>query len=126
MSAAGIMQLHQTTPRMTAAEYVNILDTVMLPSARVRFPADQHRSIIFVHDNSSVHTAHITRNWFANHPEVEKIDWPRKSPDLNPIENLWGIMVKEWRSGQHRTRDALIQHVNNVWNNLRERPEICQ
>jgi hypothetical protein len=23
------------------------------------------------------------------------IDWPSRSPDMNPIENIWGIVAKE-------------------------------
>ena len=74
---------------MRAAEYINILDTVILPSARARFSADQHhQTITFVQNNSAVHTARITQNWFNDHPEVEKIDWSPKSPDLNPHQKF--------------------------------------
>jgi hypothetical protein len=44
--------------------------------------------IIFMQDNAGIHTAHITRAWLTEH-NVELIDWPPYSPDMNPIENLW-------------------------------------
>ena len=34
---------------------------------------------------------------------VSVIEWPSRSPDLNPIENLWGIMVTEWTDRNERT-----------------------
>ncbi|KYN13029.1 hypothetical protein ALC57_14805, partial [Trachymyrmex cornetzi] len=39
--------------------YVDILEIVMLPSARTRFPVDQYPTITFVQDNSAVHNAHV-------------------------------------------------------------------
>jgi hypothetical protein len=32
---------------------------------------------------------------FLQANEVTTLNWAARSPDLNPIENIWGIMAKE-------------------------------
>lgn len=47
-------------------------------------------SNIFMQDNASTHTARIVQDWlseFTQEHNVELLDWPPYSPDLNPIEN---------------------------------------
>lgn len=46
---------------------------------------------IFMHDNASVHTAHIVKE-LLREQGFEVMDWPPFSPDLNPTENLWALM----------------------------------
>lgn len=51
------------------------------------------RSIEFQQDNARIHVSRSTRAWFAGR-RVPLLEWPSRSPDLNPMENLWAIMAR--------------------------------
>lgn len=48
---------------------------------------------MFQQDNACIRTAKVTRKWIMDN-KVELMDWQAKSPDLNPIENVWGILAR--------------------------------
>ncbi|KAK4319869.1 hypothetical protein Pmani_009215 [Petrolisthes manimaculis] len=76
---------------LNAAEYINILETCLIPSVHAYALPEPH-PIRLVQDWSPIHTSRAVRQWFSNRPDVELIDWPPKGCDLNAIENLWGLM----------------------------------
>ena len=86
----GPGELVEVSGRMTGEQYVEILRDVMIPTVRLHYP----EGIIYLcQDNCRVHTCRVVQEWFATQPEVICLPWPAKSPDLNPIENLWGLMA---------------------------------
>lgn len=116
ISAEGQGMCFRIDERLTGPVYRNILENVMLPSVRERFPGD---NFIFQQDNAPVHTARIVRDWIEEN-DINTLPWPARSPDLNPIENVWGYLVKKLQKRDIRpqNRDELWQTINQAWNEL--------
>lgn len=123
MWAAGPGELVTIDGYLNAEEYINILETSLLPSVR-SYALPEPNDIILVQDRSPIHTSHAVMSWFRQHPEFHLIDWPTKGCDMNPIENLWGIMVDDWEV-RDITRDAAERKTREVWESIRRRPNIC-
>ncbi len=43
------------------------------------------------------------------------MDWPSMSPDLNPIEHLWGILTRKVEERKHSNIHQLCDVVMNEW-----------
>ncbi len=74
----------------------------MLPSADQLF---KDADFIFQQDLAPAHTAKSTKSWLNDHG-VGVLDWPANSPDLNPIENIWGIVKRKMRNETKKCRWA--------------------
>ncbi len=111
MSSAGVGPLCFLKSTVNAAIYQEILEHFMLPSAdKLYGDAD----FIFQQDLAPVHTAKGTKSWFSDHG-VTVLDWPANSPDLNLIENLWGIVKRKMRDTRPNNADELKATVKETW-----------
>jgi len=100
--------------KMGAQEYIDQI----LTNSVVPFLKDNRQIGCFMHDNAPPHRALITRAFLAEN-NIPTLDWPSVSPDLNPIENLWGIMKRQLKNSELETNpDALFLKLTDIWDNI--------
>ena len=72
---------------------------------------------IFMQDGACCHTSSDTLNWLKTKCRIIT-KWPANSPDLNPIENLWGCMKKAVSLIKPSSLDELHDVIQQVWDNF--------
>ena len=98
---------------LTAVRY---RDQVLMPHV---LPLVNAHNLEFQHDNARPHVARVCRD-FLNQNNVQVLDWPPYSPDLNPIEHLWDALDRRVRKRVNVPNNvaqlqlALIQEWNNI------------
>ncbi len=96
---------------VTAPVYQEILELFMLPSADQLF---KDADLIFQQDLAPTYTAKSTKSWLNDHG-VGVFEWPANSPDLNPIENIWGIVKWKIINKRPKNADELKSTVKETW-----------
>jgi len=120
-SVFGMLTSHGLGPlilidgRMNALQYCDILESC-LSHLRLRFPHDDY---FFVQDNCPIHTARVTTEWTHLNMGGEFLDHPPYSPELNPIENIWGLMKQELRYfPKPNSREELFEQLKLIWSQI--------
>ncbi len=112
MSAAGVGELHFIDGIMNSQMYCSILKENMLPSLRAL-----GRRALFQHDNDPKHTSKATVG-FLKKNRVKVIQWPSMSPDLNPIEHLWGILKRQVEHHSPSSIQSLKEVILEEWKKI--------
>lgn len=79
---------------------------------------DKCKANYFMQDGAPCHTAKSVRKWLDDCCVDYFMDWPGNSPDINPIENLWGLIKKELEGCDTSSVKKLEAAVRQVWNDF--------
>lgn len=101
---------------LNAAQFQNqVLRPHLIPHMQA------NRPMTLAHDNAPCHTARTTRQILRNN-NVQVMDWPPCSPDLNPIEHVWDELGRRVRSlRQQQNVQQLSNDLLQVWNAIPQR-----
>ncbi len=73
---------------------------------------------VLMQDGAAPHTGKLTKKFIADHRINVLPNWPPRSPDLNPIENLWAWLSRLVSDMGPTDEDELEQFVIEAWENL--------
>ena len=113
---------------LTARRYI---DQVLRPELLllIRRHQNVNNPPTFPQDNARPHNARLTMD-FLNTNGVNVMDFPARSPDLNPIEHVWDELGRRLNKRQRRPGSVceLAQALREEWNNIpiRQIRTLCQ
>jgi len=111
----GKASLRFISTKSNSEDYTKLLEDVLC-----NFGHQFHQNgYIFQHDNAPIHRSRHTIQWFKSN-NIEVMDWPARSPDLNPMENLWGILSRAvYKNGkQFSSINELKSEILLEWLNI--------
>ncbi|GFS74523.1 transposable element Tcb2 transposase [Trichonephila clavipes] len=97
---------------MTGQRYI---DEVLLPHVRL-FRGAVGDKFVFMDDNATCHRTLAVQDCL-DHEGIQRLVWPARSPDLNPIENVWDALGWQvaGRNYPETNKNTLIRAVAEEW-----------
>jgi len=94
--------------------YIKVLEDYFPRLGDKKYGKDRWR---FMQDNAGAHRALIVKEWLEDHVP-KRLHHPPQSPDLNPIEQVWGYMKDFVESRNPVSRDDLMELMLRAWDQL--------
>ena len=116
-SVRGRTSLVRIEGRFNQHKYRQILEANLLPFMNAKHGGND--DFILQEDNCGPHRAKSIAKYLQT-KGVTRMKWPAQSPDLNPIENVWGLLKMRLRKRlkQPTNCDELFTILQSEWNAL--------
>ncbi|GFV64564.1 transposable element Tc1 transposase [Trichonephila clavipes] len=100
---------------MTGQRYI---DEVLLPHVRL-FRGAVGDKFVFMDDNATCHRT-LAVQYCLDSEGIQRLVWPARSLDLNPIENVWDALGRQvaGRNYPPTTKNTLIRALIDEWDKL--------
>ncbi|GFY26628.1 transposable element Tcb2 transposase [Trichonephila clavipes] len=118
---AGIMINGRTRLHVVANETMTgqrYIDEVLLPHVRL-FRGAVGDKFVFMDDNATCHRTLAVQDCLDSEG-IQRLVWPARSPDLNPIENVWDALGRQVAARNYppTNKNTLIRALTEEWDKL--------
>jgi len=97
------------------AEFVHTLEATLIPDGEDLFESMGIADWQLLMDKAPAHTSETCQAWLKQEGIKVVEHWPSNSPDLNPIENVWGWMKSRVYKQNLHTLEELQAAVDEAW-----------
>ena len=111
ISYYGKIHLEVLYENVNEVSYKDILKRLFLKTKRF-YP---NNNFILMQDNALPHQSNIN---FILNSNVKLLDHPPQSPDLNPIEGLWGLIKDIINKYAPSNKEELVRYIYKAWNEI--------
>lgn len=111
---SGVGNLVKIEGIMTADVYIDILNENLEESV---LKTDLEGRYTFQQDNDPKHKAKRTLAFFRSN-RIKLLEWPAQSPDMNPIENLWGYLDGHVNKTNVTNKASYFAALQDAWNQI--------
>jgi len=117
ITARGVGFMCRINDGLDAELYQSILKGELLDT--LNWYGLEKGSIIFQHDNDPKHTARSTKD-LLRELDLNVLQWPSQSPDLNPIEQIWNELDRRIRNLENlpKNKEELWTAIETEWERL--------
>lgn len=115
-SANGMGPLRRIEGKMDRHVYLDIMENTMEPYSQKAYGDND---FIFQQDNDPKHTAKLVVNWFREN-QINVMDWPSQSPDLNPIEHMWDVLENELTGVRAKNATEKFAQLEQAWGEIQK------
>ena len=112
ISTKGKVNLYLFIYNLTKEEYVKILSDNLKDLREIG-----GKNFLFQCDNDLKHKSKLALEFYSKN-KLDRLEWPPYSPDLNPIENVWGIVKQQVNKCDLSKISEVIAKVKEIWSEL--------
>ena len=117
MAVGGVGQLCFLKSNVNVEVYQQVLEYFMLPAEEEIFGCTDFTFQQDLAPAPGARSTMSTMRWLEDH-DIEVLPCPANSPDLNPMENLWGLVKRILSRKRPSTQEELKDAIRKTWNSV--------